>query len=73
MPEPTYRLSGLPVAGDAPDRGPNRTTAPVRPVVVTDDVVDVDAQAEHELSAIVEEERRETHDNDLLNTEAPEE
>ncbi|MGR3323215.1 MAG: mechanosensitive ion channel domain-containing protein [Pseudooceanicola sp.] len=70
MPEPTYRLVGAggEGLGDARKRADRpRPAAPTGP----DDAMEVPAQAETELSAIVEEERREKSGNDLLTRDAP--
>jgi small-conductance mechanosensitive channel len=70
MPEPTYRLVGA--GGEGLGREPDRP-APVTPAPAADPEAgqDVQAHAEHELEAIVEEERREKSDQDLLTGEAP--
>lgn len=70
MPEPTYRLVGA--GGEGLGREPDRP-APATPAPAADPeaVQDVQAHAEHELEAIVEEERREKSDQDLLTGEAP--
>ena len=70
MPEPTYRLltpgAALPGA-DAPGRVEATPVAPPEPEAA----MDVQAHAEHELERIVDEERREKSDEDLLTRAAP--
>ncbi|OWU84664.1 mechanosensitive ion channel protein MscS [Oceanicola sp. 22II-s10i] len=68
MPEPTYRLIG---AGGATAAQTERTAPAPAPAPTPDDALDVQAHAEHELEAIVEEERRVKGDEDLLNRAAP--
>ena len=69
MPEPTYRINGM---GQAATYAPQQTTPkPAPPLPDPEPVQDVQAQAEHELEAIVEEERRERTDQDLLTGNAP--
>lgn len=73
MPEPTYRLvgaggEGLGQAAIGPVQ-PDPKPAPVH--IEPEDVQDVQAHAEHELEAIVEEERRVKSDRDLLTQSAP--
>ena len=74
MPEPTYRLinSGVTLT-EVDAQGPTRAErAPApRPVPpVQTKALDVQAHAEHELEAIVDEERRDRHNEDLLNRDA---
>ncbi|MGH1426185.1 MAG: mechanosensitive ion channel domain-containing protein [Pseudooceanicola sp.] len=71
MPEPTYRLIGAGDAGAVPARPPAKSAPPTTPVTAPEDALDVQAYAEQELEAIVEEERREKGDEDLLTQEAP--
>lgn len=74
MPEPTYRLinSGVTLT-EVDAQGPTgaeRAPAP-RPVPpVQTKALDVQAHAEHALEAIVDEERRDRHNEDLLNRDA---
>lgn len=69
MPEPTYRINGMgQPATEAPQHAAQKPT-PSLPD--PEPVQDVQAQAEHELEAIVEEERRERTDQDLLTGNAP--
>ncbi|WP_136636865.1 mechanosensitive ion channel family protein [Pseudooceanicola onchidii] len=69
MPEPTYRLVGA--GGEGLGQAPERP-APATPAPVADpeQVQDVQAHAEHELEAIVDEERRTREQEDLLTTDA---
>lgn len=67
LPEPTYRLIGAPAAASAPAQMSATTQRE------TDIVQDVAATAEHELERIVEDEREETREKDLLKTDALEE
>lgn len=70
MPEPTYRLIGA--AGEAPGQLPARPTVTAPPPHADPgEAQDVQAHAEHELAAIVDEERREKSDQDLLTGAAP--
>ncbi len=72
MPEPTYRLTGLPVLASAEDTPPEPAPAATRPVPpVATPALDVQAHAEHALEAIVEEERRDKRSEDLLTHDAP--
>ena len=70
MPEPTYRIAGA-SAHAAPSPTPT-PTSPARSAITEPEVVqDVQAHAEHELEAIVEEERRDKSDQDLLTHSGP--
>lgn len=69
MPEPTYRI--LTSSADAaPESQPQRSFTPVGEEGTA---MDVHATAEHELEQIVEVERAENKDDDLLRRQAPEE
>jgi len=72
MPEPTYRLIGAGGEGltDGPVRPLPRPAHPV-PAPRPEEAMDVQAHAEHELEAIVEEERRHRDGEDLLTRAAP--
>jgi len=70
MPEPTYRLAGM--------AGPQSSTRPAPPPVLREAVQAVGVQAvgvhaETELERIVEDERQQEQDKDLLKPNAPEE
>lgn len=67
MPEPTYRLIGVP--GALPEAVADPAPAVTRPAPAPAPAVDVGAQAEHELEAIVEEERTQGN-QDLLRHDA---
>lgn len=70
MPEPTYRLIGA--GGEGLGLAPEKPApAPAAPLPDPDGVLDVQAHADHELEAIVDEERREKSDQDLLTRQAP--
>ncbi|KGM47548.1 mechanosensitive ion channel family protein [Pseudooceanicola atlanticus] len=76
MPEPTYRLIGAGGEGftDTPDRAaPTRGTETAQPAPrpAQAEALDVQAHAEHELEAIVDEERRDKNNEDLLTSDAP--
>jgi len=69
MPEPTFRLIGAGGEGLSDGHRPVRPTAP-SPAAVPEATMNVEAQAEHELEAIVDEERTQGNP-DLLRREAP--
>jgi len=70
MPEPTYRLIGA--GGEGLGLTPERPApTPAAPMPEPEDVQDVQAHADHELEAIVDEERRVKSDQDLLTRQAP--
>jgi small conductance mechanosensitive channel len=72
MPEPTYRLTGLPALDPAEDTAPEPAPEPARPgSPVATPALDVQAHAEHALEAIVDEERRDKRSEDLLTHDAP--
>ncbi len=72
MPEPTYRLTGLPALAPAEDTAPEPAPEPDRPgSPVATPALDVQAHAEHALEAIVDEERRDKRSEDLLTHDAP--
>jgi small-conductance mechanosensitive channel len=70
MPEPTYRLIGAGGEGLGLTKD-DRPPAPATPVATSNELMDVQAHADHELEAIVDEERREKSDRDLLTHQAP--
>lgn len=70
MPEPTYRLIGAGGEGPGQKAEKGATKTAITPTAQKE-ALDVQAHAEHELEAIVEEERREKSDDDLLTTHAP--
>lgn len=73
MPEPSYRLL-LPDGMPAPQTAAIPTTQTERPIKATPVApLDVEARSEHELEAIVEQEREATQDDDLLADGAPKE
>jgi small-conductance mechanosensitive channel len=69
MPEPTYRING--VAPPTPATSQTTTQQPATDLPDPEPVQDVQAQAEQELEAIIDEERRERTDQDLLTGNAP--
>ena len=72
MPEPTYRLLTPSLAGAVPEPAPQPEERPATtPAAPVGEAMDVQAHAEHELERIVDEERRETRDDDLLTRAAP--
>ncbi|MBY6158413.1 mechanosensitive ion channel domain-containing protein [Pseudooceanicola nitratireducens] len=79
MPEPTYRIldANPPAAQDDAPPAPAKP-APAKPAAAPasappapDQVMDVQATQDQELEAIVDEERREKRDDDLLTRDAP--
>ncbi|MEX0282566.1 MAG: mechanosensitive ion channel domain-containing protein [Arenibacterium sp.] len=74
MPEPTYRIAGLPGTGAAASAGSARVEKPAGSEATPDMTTqEVSATADAELEAIVEQEREQLKDQDLLNKAAPEE
>ncbi|WP_239520584.1 mechanosensitive ion channel family protein [Pseudooceanicola aestuarii] len=75
MPEPTYRLLTPGLTGAVADgldvAQPETHARPAPQTTAPADVGDVDAHSEDELSAIIDAERRETADKDLLTRDAP--
>ena len=70
MPEPTYRLIGQTPA-EVPEKSVKPAKPAPKPARPDEDVMNVEATAEHELEAIVNEERRERGVEDLLTRAAP--
>ncbi|WP_407494969.1 mechanosensitive ion channel domain-containing protein [Pseudooceanicola sp. MF1-13] len=70
MPEPTYRLIGAGGEGLGLTKDDSAPAA-AAPTATPETALDVQAHADHELEAIVEEERREKSDRDLLTHQAP--
>jgi small-conductance mechanosensitive channel len=77
MPEPTFRLSGIPFSEEPPKAAKpatkTRISAELAAPVKDDTIADVEATAEAELEHIIDEERQAQSDGDLLNRAAPEE
>ncbi|MDF1857076.1 mechanosensitive ion channel family protein [Pseudooceanicola sp.] len=69
MPEPTYRVVGANLAKPAKPAAA-AVSAPEALPINPEETLDVQAHAEHELEAIVDEERRSKGDEDLLTREA---